>query len=143
MTSGKTFRALMLVLAALAALVAFFMIDDILLYLLFDRLLELEVTALVRGVVAFVIFLLNLGLALAAYQALRRKPTTGREGMIGETGVVSKVEGAKLWVKLHGELWRAEGHGQLSVGDRVTVTNMRGLLVHVEPCENHDNSSRN
>lgn len=63
-------------------------------------------------------FLFAIGLAL---KAQRRKPQTGQEGLVGETGVVSKVLNPEGTVRVHGEYWRARSDTPLKKGTRVQV----------------------
>lgn len=74
-------------------------------------------------------FTLTLSLALKAY---RQKPVTGREGLIGETGIadtdITKDGGM---ASLHGERWSAHSDTQIAKGDTVIVEEVTGLKVKV------------
>jgi membrane-bound serine protease (ClpP class) len=76
-------------------------------------------------------FVVILGLGI---KAQRRKPTTGMEGLNGETGEVIetlKPEGA---VRIHGEIWNAESlSGTIQKGKHVRVVKINGLTLFVEP----------
>lgn len=63
-----------------------------------------------------------------------RAPTTGQEGLVGETGEVrSPVAPARAGtVFVHGELWRAIGDEELEAGARVRVCGVSGLDLKVE-----------
>jgi membrane-bound serine protease (ClpP class) len=63
----------------------------------------------------------------------RRKPVTGREGLIGEHGVVRSPLTPEGMVLVHGELWRARSHTQLPAGSDIRVRQVHGLLLEVEP----------
>ena len=65
------------------------------------------------------------------------KTTTGREELVGSTGIVTAelkadVEGL---VRIHGELWRAVSSQPVPEGKNVQVTKVEGLKLHVEPVE--------
>ena len=62
-----------------------------------------------------------------------RPPFTGAEGLIGEVGTVKAVDGAGGKVQVHGELWRAEFEGTVTVGDRVRVVALENLTLRVAP----------
>ncbi|MFH1213412.1 MAG: nodulation protein NfeD [Candidatus Neomarinimicrobiota bacterium] len=65
---------------------------------------------------AFII--LSLTLALKAY---RRKPTTGTEGMIGETGrAITDIEKSGT-VQVHGEYWQARSDTPIAKGAEIAV----------------------
>lgn len=79
---------------------------------------------------AFFLFVVGAGV-----RALRSKTTTGIEGLVGEIGVVRTRLAPRGQIFLRGELWSAEGEGEVEVGESVRVTGMDGLtlrVVHVE-----------
>jgi membrane-bound serine protease (ClpP class) len=64
-------------------------------------------------------------------RAHRRLPTTGKEGLIGRTGVATvdlKPEGV---VEIRGELWNAVAEEEIKAGEKVQVTEMDGMKVKV------------
>lgn len=63
----------------------------------------------------------------------RRKPVTGREGLIGELGVVRSPLTPEGMVFVHGELWRARARTELPVGATIRVLHVQGLFLEVEP----------
>jgi membrane-bound serine protease (ClpP class) len=72
----------------------------------------------------------------AAVRAHLRKPTTGREGMLGAKGkVISPLsEEQQGEVSITGELWRARSQqGNLTAGEKVEVVAMEGLTLIVRP----------
>jgi len=71
-----------------------------------------------------------------------RKPETGREGMIGETGVAaSDIDGAgKVFVV--GELWDARCDRPVRKGEAVTVKDVQGMTLIVEPGQPEDAKPR-
>lgn len=74
-------------------------------------------------------FTLTLSLALKAY---RQKPITGREGLIGETGIADTdiTKGGGM-ASLHGERWSAYSDMQIAKGETVIVEEVTGLKVKV------------
>jgi len=67
-----------------------------------------------------------------AIRARRNKVVTGKQGLIGETGVVQTALSPQGKVFVHGELWNATATGTLSPGQLVVIRNIDGLLLQVE-----------
>ena len=78
------------------------------------------------GTAVFFLFVVGAGV-----KALRRRTTTGMEGLIGEIGVVRIRLAPRGQVFLCGELWNAESEGEVEVGESVRVTEMNGLTLRV------------
>lgn len=76
---------------------------------------------------AFFIFAIGFGI-----KAQARKPATGMEGMIGETGeAIGNLE-PEGQVSVHGELWNAESlDGPICKGEKVIVTGISKLKLKV------------
>jgi membrane-bound serine protease (ClpP class) len=75
---------------------------------------------------AFFLFALTM-----VVRAQRRRPTTGKEGLIGQTGVATtdlKPEGV---VEIRGELWSAVAEERIRAGEKVRVETMEGMKVKV------------
>lgn len=66
-----------------------------------------------------------------AWRAWRSKPTTGREGLIGERGVVRRRIDPEGRIALHGETWRARAAEPIETGVEVEVVAVDGLTVEV------------
>ena len=66
-----------------------------------------------------------------AFRALRRKPTGGAEGLMGEIGVVKELIEPEGMVFVHGEYWRASSEEKLEPEERVEVIGIEGLLLKV------------
>jgi membrane protein implicated in regulation of membrane protease activity len=85
----------------------------------------------------YLVILLASGLAYwSVARAMRRRPKTGREGLIGATArVVSHVQpggNARYLVRTQGELWGADSPDALREGEVVTVTGIDGLKLRVQ-----------
>lgn len=79
---------------------------------------------------------LTSALAIAAFGAFalkaRGRPVvSGREDMIGAAGIVESMQDDAGWAQVHGERWRIVSPVPLQPGDRVRVTEIRGLTLVV------------
>ncbi len=124
-------RSLLVLIVMLFTLTVVFMFDDVLFYLLFERILGFEINLFGRGVIAVLLTLLNLWLALLVVKSMNVKPETGSEGMLGARGTIKSVAPPFYWVMVRGELWKARAEESLAVGDRVIVRDLQGLTLHV------------
>jgi membrane-bound serine protease (ClpP class) len=64
-------------------------------------------------------------------RAHRRRPTTGREGLVGGRGIAKtdlKPEGV---VEIRGELWNAVAEETIKAGEKIQVKEMEGMQVKV------------
>jgi membrane-bound serine protease (ClpP class) len=70
-------------------------------------------------------------------QARRRRPTTGKEELVGQTGVVRRALDPSGLVFVHGELWQARSDGDtIAVGEAVVVEGLEdGLVLQVRRAE--------
>jgi len=76
---------------------------------------------------AFFLFAIGMGI-----RAQRRKPVTGVEGIVGETGEALTALAPSGQVRVHGELWRAVTSGDtIPAGSRVVVDRVDGLRLTV------------
>jgi membrane-bound serine protease (ClpP class) len=82
------------------------------------------------GLASAAVLALVLGYAL---RAQRNAVTTGAVEITGEPATVIEWAGGEGYVRARGERWRARGEGLIQVGDRVDVTGMDGLMLHVAP----------
>jgi membrane-bound serine protease (ClpP class) len=69
----------------------------------------------------------------ALIRAHHSKVTTGREGLIGEEGtvLVDFDEQGMGKIRIHGEIWDAQGDATFRKGDEVVVADMRGMKLIV------------
>ena len=65
-----------------------------------------------------VFFAVAIGFAIRTY---RKKPTTGREGLIGEEGVVIEDLNPSGQIQIHGEIWKAIAEEKIKKGQQVVV----------------------
>jgi membrane-bound serine protease (ClpP class) len=70
-----------------------------------------------------------------AVRSQLRKPATGSEGLIGETGVAMEDFTGKGKIFVVGELWDAECSLPLRKGDKVTVVQRKEMTLVVKPQE--------
>ncbi len=82
------------------------------------------------AVAAFFMFVVGAGV-----RALRSKTTTGREGLVGEVGVVRSRLAPRGQIFVRGELWNAESETPVEPGDSVRVANIEGLTLRVVPVQ--------
>lgn len=97
------------------------------------ELVSISLTLIITTVlVAAAFFLWVVGLGLKAQQ---RKPTTGLEAMLGETGAVmtSIRPGETGQVSVHGEIWQAKSDSILKRGEQVTVESFENWILKVKP----------
>jgi len=75
------------------------------------------------------VVILGGGMALKA----RRQPVvSGREGLVGATGVVVDVTDGEAWAQVLGERWKVAGGAPLAPGQRIRVTGLHGLVLDVQ-----------
>ena len=86
------------------------------------------VLSVVLGFTTIAAFLVRLALT-----SQRAAAVTGVEGLIGEKGQALEpiVPGTPGRVRAHGEIWTAVANEPIASGDRVMVTNIRGLTLTV------------
>jgi len=70
-----------------------------------------------------------------AARALWSRTTTGREGLVGEVGVVRSRLAPRGQVFVRGELWNAEAESPVEPGDSVRVAKIEGLTLQVVPVQ--------
>ena len=70
-----------------------------------------------------------------AARALWSRTTTGREGLVGEVGVVRSRLAPRGQVFVRGELWNAEAESPVEPGDSVRVAKIEGLTLRVVPVQ--------
>lgn len=79
-------------------------------------------------VAAFSLLIVGMGL-----RAMRQRPVTGREEMVGLVGIAKTALTPHGQLAVHGELWEAVSERPLQAGDEAEVTGVEGLRLHVKP----------
>jgi membrane-bound serine protease (ClpP class) len=100
------------------------------------ELMQISLTVIITAVVLTVLFFLfAIGMAL---KAQRRKPTTGKEALVGERGIaLTKFKPASNgWatgqVRVHGEIWKAISQDAINPNEEIVVRGVEGLTLKVE-----------
>ncbi len=75
----------------------------------------------------------SLFVAGMAVRAMRRRPRTGSEGMVGLVGVAKTALAPQGKLLVHGELWDAISEQPLQAGEYAEVTRIDGLKLYVKP----------
>jgi membrane-bound serine protease (ClpP class) len=83
-------------------------------------------------VVVAVTVLFFVGVLSYAIKAQLSKVRTGSEGLIGEEGIARTDVREKGKVQVHGELWNAESEEPIAAGEKVIVTELKGMTVKVK-----------
>ena len=87
------------------------------------------VTGTATGLGAFFFFAV-----FKVFESRRRRPSTGREGLVGRIGQTRTDLSPEGMVFVEGELWHAvSADGRLPSGQQVRVVGMDGLLLKVAP----------
>lgn len=76
----------------------------------------------------FSLFMVGMGI-----RAMRQRPMTGREEMIGLVGIAKTSLTPHGQFAVHGELWEAVSERPLQAGEEAEVTGVEGLRLHVKP----------
>lgn len=75
-------------------------------------------------------FLFGLGMVVRAH---RKKPTTGKRGMMGLKGEArAAIDSRGGQVLVHGELWSAVSEEKIKKGERIRVVDVDGLVLKVK-----------
>jgi membrane-bound serine protease (ClpP class) len=73
------------------------------------------------------------GIGMMAARARGRPVVSGREQLIGSTGVVLETGTAQTFARVQGEMWQVQSSTPLAPGERVRVMAMDGLTLTVVP----------
>jgi membrane-bound serine protease (ClpP class) len=94
----------------------------------FGRISRALIISMVAVSAGFFLFVMGMGL-----KALRRKPLTGIEGMLGEIGKTMDPLDPSGRVLVRGEIWNAVSvAGDLKKGEKVRITEVNDMTLHVE-----------
>ena len=113
-------------------LTVLFIIDDVLILLLIGELRIWNISPFGYFIISVIALFLNISLALVAFRVLQKKPSTGKEGMIGKVGIALEtfIDAGKISV--NGEIWQAESDFEIQKGEKVKIVELTGLTLEVE-----------
>lgn len=115
----------------IGGLTLFFLLDELLIVFVlkgaFPKAFSISLFAFILGALGLLSFLL----AWIVYRALRRRPTTGSEGLIGEKGRALSAIHEQGEAFVHGEIWKASSKEVIQEGEIIVVTEVDGLALHV------------
>lgn len=100
--------------------------------ILFDSPLQgfsIPVSSIASAVLFILAFIF--GVLRAIVKAHREKVTTGKEGLVGETGIAASSIDSTGKVLVHGELWNARSDSPVEKGAVVTVTAVDDMVLKV------------
>lgn len=120
-----------------AVLTLIFVVDDLLVLGLFQRMFGWQGSGWVAVLVVSAVLTANFVGAIVLFRFLKKRPVTGVEAMIGEHGVamVALQPHQEGQVRVRGEIWRAVSEHSIAQGEKVVVTAVEGLTLHVAPLE--------
>jgi len=92
---------------------------------------EISWTVILTSVaVTLIFFMFVIGFGV---RALRSKPSTGREGLVGEVGESLTPLNPEGHVRVHGEIWRATAvAGTIPKGVKIRIVSIENLTLRVE-----------
>jgi membrane-bound serine protease (ClpP class) len=90
----------------------------------------------VTAAAAFSLLIVGMGVS-----AMRSRPVSGREGMVGLVGVARTPLSPQGKIFVRGELWDAVSEQPLEPGDHAEVTRIEGLKLFVKPVLNKGDAS--
>ena len=94
---------------------------------------EMRVHLVTALAVSIPLGLITAFLMTIALKARRNKVVTGRQGLLGETGIAHTALAPQGKVFVHGEIWDAVASSTLPPGQMVVVRRVDGLTLQVEP----------
>ena len=100
--------------------------------MLFDTagpFLKLSLATILPAVLITVLFF-TVAIRLA-YRAWKRRPVTGKEGLVGLEGVAMSDIADEGMVLVHGEYWKAYSEEHIAKGDHILVESVEGLKIKV------------
>jgi membrane-bound serine protease (ClpP class) len=94
---------------------------------------EMRVHLVTALAVSIPLGLITAFLMTIALKARRNKVVTGKQGLLGETGIAHTALSPQGKVFVHGEIWDAVASSPLPPGQMVVVRRVDGLTLQVEP----------
>ena len=86
----------------------------------------------------FMLITITTTFIILVVRSMKRKVSTGQEGLVGLRGEVKSWSGEDGRVFVHGEIWRARADGPLDQGAKIEVLGMNGLELEVRPIKEGD-----
>ncbi len=71
-----------------------------------------------------------------AFRAMRARPMSGMDGLLGEVGMVKERIDPEGLIFVHGEYWRAKAGERVEPGEKVKVEGVEGLVLSVKKTSN-------
>ena len=65
----------------------------------------------------------------------KRQVSTGREGLIHETGIARTELAPRGKVAVHGEIWDAVAEAPVAAGDAIEIVAVDGMTLKVQPSQ--------
>jgi membrane-bound serine protease (ClpP class) len=78
-------------------------------------------------------FAIIAAIGMLAARARTRPVVSGKEYLVGSTGVVLDTGTAQTFARVQGEMWQVQSSAPLAAGERVRVTGIDGLTLTVVP----------
>jgi membrane-bound serine protease (ClpP class) len=93
---------------------------------------EMRINFSVIATAAFLIAATMAFLIVMVVSLHRRKPLTGMQGLLQESGVAQTDIHPDGQVFVHGEIWKATSNQAITKGDKVKIVSVDGLSLRVE-----------
>jgi membrane-bound serine protease (ClpP class) len=71
------------------------------------------------------------------FQSRKQKRVSGVETLLGETAEIESIQKNTILARLHGELWQVQAEVPVRPGDKVVVSAIDGLTLHVTKPSEH------
>lgn len=130
----KRYHPVMIILILLG-LALFFVLDDVLMLFLLRFLGFMPGQWWLFILISFYLFLLSLGLAYAVVVQMRKRPTTGIEGIVGASGITLTRVFDTGHVRVRGEIWHAKSSQPISPNRTIVVETVDHMTLSVRESE--------
>lgn len=106
-----------------------FIIGSIMLFDMHDPHFHISLSVIVAmSIITIAFFFVIITIAI---RSQKKSIVSGREGLIGQTGVVISIMNEQTVVRVLGEIWSATSTQSLEVGQKVKVEGVDGLMLKV------------
>lgn len=120
-----------MIILILLGLALFFVVDDVLLLFLLRQLGFIPVQRGWLLLISAYLFLLSLGLAYAVIVQMRKRPTTGIEGILGAPGITLTRIDDSGHVRVRGEIWQAQSGRPIPPNTPIVVVAVANMTLWV------------